>query len=100
MQKKYKYFKTIVKYGHQGAGKSYETARYIEASSLIDAMNIACSLGGIKRQQGFRAIPLIREITPQEYMESISNNNALHKKLRNIGDEYLAYKLVAGSKQQ
>ncbi|HRU38815.1 MAG TPA: hypothetical protein P5511_02975 [Candidatus Goldiibacteriota bacterium] len=42
-------FEAVVKKGHMGSGKNFESKIYIHASTLIEAMQIAKSRGGVKK---------------------------------------------------
>lgn len=42
-------FECIVKYGHMGAGKSFERSLRVRASDIFQAMRLAKSMPGVKK---------------------------------------------------
>lgn len=48
-------YRCIVKMGHLGSGKSSDKAIYVKASSVIEAMRLAKSRGGVKKGHHFKS---------------------------------------------
>ncbi len=60
-------FECIVKEGHIGAGKYNEKKIYIEAKSILDAINIAKNKGGVKKGHQYSNMGSIIEIKQSKF---------------------------------
>ena len=48
-------YEAVVKKGHTGAGSYNETKIYINASNILEAMDIAKERGGVKKGRAYNA---------------------------------------------
>lgn len=65
------YYKVVVKFGHQGLGRSVDGAIYVEADNLIQAMDLARAFPAVKHKR----LPLeVTEISKEEFEKGRQKN--------------------------
>jgi len=63
-----KYYKVVLACGHTGVGHNIDVARYLEATNLMEALNVATSMPRVKKKGTTRGLYSINEITYEEYL--------------------------------
>jgi hypothetical protein len=68
-----RYFEIILEFGHVGAGKSYDAARFVKARDIMEAFERALVMPGAKKKRFGADIKRIKEISQTEFVNRRTN---------------------------
>lgn len=67
------FYKVIVECGHLGANNACEITRFIEESSIVEALSSLRSMPRVKSKGSLKSVKFLQEITREEYLQGIKN---------------------------
>ena len=86
-----KYFRTVVRYGHQGYGRDVLVARYIKARDIVDALDISRLFPGVKHNHPM-AVCKCASVSKEEYLAHMPKGDAPFVP-QNAGEQYVLDRL-------